>query len=112
MEQLLAYLKGLPDDESRAAFAARCETTYGHLRNIGYDKTGRKCSPELAALIDINSGGRVRRWSLRPNDWHRIWPEIIGVPGAPRIAGNARATGVGSHSSHGMNLLAQKKAAA
>lgn len=23
-------------------------------------------------------------WSLRPADWHRIWPELIGTKGAPR----------------------------
>ena len=26
----------------------------------------------------------VRRWYLRPDDWHLIWPELIGRPGAPR----------------------------
>lgn len=25
-------------------------------------------------------------WSLRPNDWHLIWPELIGAPGAPEVA--------------------------
>jgi hypothetical protein len=86
MEQLLAYLKGLPDDESRAAFALRCGTSYGHLRNIGYDKTGFKCSPVLAALVEEESGGVVRRWDLRPHDWHRIWRELRKAKGAPEIA--------------------------
>jgi DNA-binding transcriptional regulator YdaS (Cro superfamily) len=27
----------------------------------------------------------VRRWDLRPNDWHRIWPELIGTAGAPEV---------------------------
>lgn len=26
---------------------------------------------------------QVRRWDLRPADWHRIWPELIGAEGAP-----------------------------
>jgi len=91
MNELLAYLKSLPDEESRAAFAARCETTYGHLRNIGYDKTGRKCSPELAALVEVESGGVVRRWHLRPHDWRRIWPELREAEDAPKIVPEAKA---------------------
>jgi hypothetical protein len=27
----------------------------------------------------------VRRWDIRPKDWHRIWPELIGAAGAPQI---------------------------
>lgn len=27
----------------------------------------------------------VRRWDLRPDDWWRVWPELIGVDGAPAI---------------------------
>lgn len=25
----------------------------------------------------------IKRWDLRPNDWHDIWPELVGAPGAP-----------------------------
>lgn len=34
-------------------------------------------------LIEKATGGMVRRWDLRP-DWHLIWPELIGIKGAPR----------------------------
>lgn len=27
----------------------------------------------------------VRRWEFRPDDWHEIWPELIGVEGAPAV---------------------------
>lgn len=27
----------------------------------------------------------VMRWELRPDDWHRIWPELIGADGAPAV---------------------------
>jgi hypothetical protein len=27
----------------------------------------------------------VARWDLRPDDWHRIWPELIGAEGAPPL---------------------------
>lgn len=82
MEQLKVFIKGLPDDAARVAFADRCDTSIGHLRNIIY---GKPCSAELAALIEAESGGAVRRWHLRPNDWHRIWKELIRAKGAPPV---------------------------
>lgn len=33
--------------------------------------------------IEQATSGAVRRWDLRPDDWHRIWPELIGTEGAP-----------------------------
>jgi DNA-binding transcriptional regulator YdaS (Cro superfamily) len=38
---------------------------------------------ELAAEIEDKGG--PRRWDLRPDDWHRIWPELIGAEGAPAV---------------------------
>jgi DNA-binding transcriptional regulator YdaS (Cro superfamily) len=47
--------------------------------------TGRKAmKPEEAVRVEVASGQRLRRWHLRPNDWHRIWPELIGADGAPQ----------------------------
>lgn len=83
MEELKAYLKSLADESAREAFARECETSLGHLRNVAY---GKPCSAELAALIDVKSRSAVRRWDLRPDDWHRIWPELIGADGAPAVA--------------------------
>lgn len=91
MEELKRYLRGLADDDARKAFAARCGTSLGHMRNVIYGKT---CSPELAAAIDTHSGAQVRRWHMRPADWHRIWPELEGAEGAP--ATDAPATGPGA----------------
>lgn len=34
---------------------------------------------------------RVRRWDLFPDDWHRIWPELIGTEGAPPVPAEAAA---------------------
>lgn len=48
--------------------------------------TGRKAmKPEEAVRIERESGMQVRRWHLRPADWHRIWPELIGIDGAPLL---------------------------
>lgn len=38
---------------------------------------------ELGA--DIERAVGVPRWSQRPADWHRIWPELIGAEGAPPV---------------------------
>lgn len=35
------------------------------------------------AAVEAVTSGAVRRWHLRPEDWHRIWPELIGADGAP-----------------------------
>ena len=46
----------------------------------------RPVPPPLVPQIERLSGGTVRRWDLRPTDWHRIWPELIGAEGAPDLA--------------------------
>ena len=38
---------------------------------------------ELGA--EIHRAGIMPRWDLRPTDWHRIWPELIGTDGAPDV---------------------------
>ena len=45
----------------------------------------RPVPPQLVAEIERLSAGAVRRWNLRPLDWHRIWPELIGDDGAPEL---------------------------
>lgn len=38
-----------------------------------------------AFAIELATGGAVKRWDLRPDDWHRIWPELVGKKGAPKV---------------------------
>lgn len=53
----------------------------------------RPCPADRGAAIESATGGVVRRWDLRPADWYRIWPELIGAEGAPPVcAEDARAT--------------------
>ena len=40
---------------------------------------------ELGADIEIATDGKTMRWHLRPADWYRIWPELIGADGAPAV---------------------------
>lgn len=44
---------------------------------------GKPVSAERCVPIERATAGAVRRWDLRPDDWHRIWPELIGAEGAP-----------------------------
>ena len=46
----------------------------------------RKVPIEQCVSIEVMTGRRVRRWHLRPLDWHRIWPELVGLEGAPPVA--------------------------
>jgi DNA-binding transcriptional regulator YdaS (Cro superfamily) len=47
--------------------------------------------PENCVAIERATRLAVRRWDLRPDDWHRIWPELIGADGAPEIPQEAKA---------------------
>ena len=38
----------------------------------------------MCAAIEHATSGAVRRWHLR-EDWHLIWPELIGADGAPKL---------------------------
>lgn len=40
--------------------------------------------------IERLTKGSVCRWDLRPDDWHLIWPELIGTDGAPALPEEVR----------------------
>lgn len=41
-------------------------------------KTGRKKVPtDLCAQIEIFTKGAITRKQLRPDNWHKIWPELM-----------------------------------
>lgn len=81
---LKEFLKAMPDDDARERFAAECETTLGHMRNCAYGQ--KQLAAANCVLVEQRSDSAVRRWDLRPDDWHRIWPELINSPGAPAVA--------------------------
>lgn len=45
----------------------------------------RPAPPEHCPRIERLAEGKVRRWDLRPYDWHRIWPELVDAEGAPPV---------------------------
>lgn len=59
------------------------------IRQWRYGYADRIPGPEYCVAIERATGGAVRRWDLRPEDWHRIWPELIGTDGAPSVESQA-----------------------
>ena len=78
--RLYDHLKPMSQEE-RADFALGVGTTIGHLHNVMYG--GRTASAALTRQIASTTERKVAEWDLRPRDWHRIWPDLIGTPGAP-----------------------------
>lgn len=54
-------------------------------QNVEYWLRTARIPVEQCAAIERATGGTVRRWDLRPQDWHLIWPELIGAEGAPAL---------------------------
>lgn len=67
------------------AFAAQIGISTVYLAQLAARQGGREPSPELCVRIEQETRGAVRRWHLRPGDWHRIWPELIGASDAPDV---------------------------
>lgn len=67
----------------RAEFADRFGVSEPYLYQC---LTGRKdMRPQEAVRLEQESGGELRRWSLRVNDWWLVWPELTRAKGAPKV---------------------------
>lgn len=88
MDELKAYLNSLSVRE-QSDFARAANTSVGYLRKKL--SSGGNLGGELCTQLEIASGRAVRRWNLRPHDWHRIWPELIGAEGAPVVPNTEEA---------------------
>lgn len=84
MTSLREFLDGLPHGGT-TAFASQIGISTVYLAQLAARQDGREPSPELCVRIEQETSGAVRRWHLRRDDWHRIWPELIGTPGAPAV---------------------------
>lgn len=83
--KLAEYLKS-PDALSVSELRARIGVKSDiQIRQWQHGYAGRQPSPEFATAIEVATEGAVRRWDTRPDDWHRIWPELISEPDAPAI---------------------------
>ncbi len=47
------------------------------VRQWQHGYAGRKPSPEYALAIERATDGLVTRKDLRPDDWSRIWPDLV-----------------------------------
>ena len=68
-----------------AQLAEQLHISRVYLSQLAARQDGREPSPELCVLIERACARRVMRWNLRPDDWHLIWPELIGADGAPAV---------------------------
>jgi DNA-binding transcriptional regulator YdaS (Cro superfamily) len=54
-------------------------------------KSDRGVPIDRCVAIEVACDGVVRRWDLRPADWFKHWPELIGTEGAPKVPAKASA---------------------
>lgn len=45
----------------------------------------RSVPVDRCTAVERATSSAVRRWDLRPDDWWRHWPELVGMKGAPRV---------------------------
>ena len=74
--ELSKYIRPMPQ-EARQRLAHQCATSVGQLTNVAF--SGRLCGVLLAVALEKATGGQVSRRDLRPDDWHLIWPELVGA---------------------------------
>ncbi|WP_375591581.1 transcriptional regulator [Chitiniphilus eburneus] len=76
--KLIDYIKTL-SPSVREAFAERCGTTYGHLKNVAYGY--RPCDAGLAIAIEREAGREVLCEELRPDvDWAYLRGTLLNQP--------------------------------
>ena len=83
--ELREYTDSLPTG-GVTALAARLGISTVYLSQLAARQGGRVPGAALCVAIEKESGYAVRRWNLRPDDWHLIWPELITARGAPEPA--------------------------
>lgn len=81
-DRLRQFLGGLPRG-GVTALAGRLGVHPVYLSQLAARQNGREPSPELCVSIERATEGAVTRRDLRPHDWDRIWPELIGAEAAP-----------------------------
>lgn len=80
LDQYLRAEGSLSVAQLKVAIGVKSEA---QIRQWQHGYADRVPSAENAVAIERATGGAVRRWDLRPEDWHRIWPELVGIEGAP-----------------------------
>lgn len=93
MLTLKTYLSALPGDDERKAFALRCGTSLGHMRNTFYIDN-KRLAPATAAAVEKETNGQVPCESVLPDlvwaripdrawRWHRKGRPVVDVTKKP-----------------------------
>lgn len=82
LHEYLASEGGLTASALAAAIGIK---NVAQIRQWQHAYAGRLPGAENCVAIEKATGGAVRRWDLRPDDWWLIWPELIRAKGAPPI---------------------------
>lgn len=72
----------------RAAIGVKSDA---QVRQWQHGYADRSPSPEYCVAIERATGGAVSRRDLRPDDWHRIWPELVTADHPAPARGEASA---------------------
>lgn len=80
LNDYLASAGALTVTELRVAIGAKSDP---QVRQWQHAYAGRLPGPEYCVAIERATDSAVMRWDLRPDDWHLIWPELIGAENAP-----------------------------
>lgn len=74
----------LAAERGRAArLALRLKRSQAFVSQISLGQ--RPIPPAAARVIEDESDGLVKRWESRPGDWFELWPELVGLEGAPAV---------------------------
>lgn len=74
MQSLIDHINRL-GPAARAEFESVAGTSIGYLRKAR--TVGQVLGAQLCVDIERATHGAVTRRDLRPDDWHRIWPELV-----------------------------------
>ena len=82
---LKTYLRTIPDDQGRMAFAQRCGTSLKYLRMVAYK--AKTVGESLAVNIERETGGAVTVETLRPDvDWGVIRGKPVRIASGQKAA--------------------------
>lgn len=74
------------EQEGRGAASRLATAIDAYSSDVSDWASGKRPIPVKAAVaIEKETNGDVKRWDMFPEDWHRIWPELIDIDGAPEI---------------------------
>lgn len=81
----------IESDTKKAEFARAINVSAALLHQ--WIESIRPVAIQHCPAIEKQTGGKVTRKELRPDDWHKIWPELVNAPAPRRATDPALAPG-------------------